>query len=121
MSNLTPGGRTSVVRRRVLRAGLAGVIAVSAGVGLSACQKKAQAWNATDVTGTGIGGSWALPDLDGTLRTSADFTGKVALVFFGFIHCPDVCPTTLAQLVQVKEALAEDADQLQVLFVTVDP
>ncbi len=109
------------MRRGVLRVTLAGLIAIMAGLGLSACQNSAQSWNSTDVTDTGIGRGWSMPDMYGNMRTAADFRGKVAVVFFGFIHCPDVCPTTLAQLVQVKEALGQDADKLQVLFVSVDP
>ncbi|WP_296872541.1 SCO family protein, partial [Tibeticola sp.] len=51
----------------------------------------------------------------------ADFKGKVVVVFFGYTHCPDVCPTTLSELAQVKQALGSEGDRLQVLFVSVDP
>jgi protein SCO1/2 len=50
-----------------------------------------------------------------------DFRGKVVVIFFGFMHCPDVCPATLAELAQVAKALGPDASRMQVLFVTVDP
>jgi protein SCO1/2 len=75
----------------------------------------------TDVTGAGFGRALDLTDHDGKPRTLADFRGKVVTVFFGFTHCPDVCPTTLAEMAQVMKALGPDADKVQVLFVTVDP
>jgi protein SCO1/2 len=75
----------------------------------------------TDVTGAGFGREHNLTDHHGRPRTLADFRGKVVTVFFGFTHCPDVCPTTLAEMAQVMKALGPDADKVQVLFVTVDP
>lgn len=62
-----------------------------------------------------------LTDHNGKPRTLADFRGKVAVLFFGYTHCPDVCPTTLADLAQVMRLLGKDAGRVQVLFVTVDP
>ena len=75
----------------------------------------------TDVTGVGFGKELNLTDHNGKPRTLADFRGKVVTVFFGFTHCPDVCPTVLAEMAQVMKELGPDADQVQVLFVTVDP
>lgn len=75
----------------------------------------------TDVTGAGFGKALDLTDHHGKPRTLADFRGKVVTVFFGFTHCPDVCPTTLAEMAQVMKELGPEADQVQVLFVTVDP
>lgn len=75
----------------------------------------------TDVTGAGFGKELNLTDHNGRPRTLADFRGKVVTVFFGFTHCPDVCPTTLVEMAQVMKALGADADKVQVLFVTVDP
>ena len=75
----------------------------------------------TDVTGAGFGKELNLTDHHGKPRTLADFRGKVVTVFFGFTHCPDACPTTMAELAQVAKELGPDADKLQVLFVTVDP
>lgn len=75
----------------------------------------------TDVSGAGFGRELNLTDHNGQPRTLADFRGKVVAVFFGFTHCPDACPTTLAEMAQVAQALGRDADQFQVLFVTVDP
>jgi protein SCO1/2 len=87
------------------------------------CGDQAQAprFKLTDVTGAGFGRALNLTDHNGRPRTLADFRGKVVTVFFGFTHCPDVCPTTLAELAQVMKELGADANQLQVLFVTVDP
>jgi protein SCO1/2 len=75
----------------------------------------------TDVTAAGFGKELNLTDHNGQPRTLADFRGKVVTVFFGFTHCPDACPTTLAEMAQVAKELGPDADKLQVLFVTVDP
>jgi len=62
-----------------------------------------------------------LRDPLGNTRSLADFRGKVVVLFFGYVHCPDVCPTTLADLAQVMRLLGPQADKVQVLFVTVDP
>ena len=75
----------------------------------------------TDVTGASLGRELSLLDHNGTARTLADFRGKVVVVFFGFVHCPDVCPMTLSELAAVARELGKDADRMQVLFVTVDP
>lgn len=65
--------------------------------------------------------TFTLPDAEGRLRTSADFAGKYTLVFFGFTNCPDVCPTTLSEVAQVMDDLGDQADQVQPLFISVDP
>lgn len=75
----------------------------------------------TDVTGLDYARDFALTDHNGTPRTLADFRGKVVLIFFGYTHCPDVCPTTMAELAGVMKELGKDADRVQVLFVTLDP
>ena len=75
----------------------------------------------TDVTGLDYAKDFALTDHNGKPRTLADFRGKVVLVFFGYTHCPDVCPTTMAEMAGVMKELGKDADRVQVLFVTLDP
>jgi len=75
----------------------------------------------TDITGAQFGRDFKLTDHNGRVRSLADFRGKVVTVFFGFTHCPDVCPTVLAEMAQVMRELGPDADRVQVLFVTVDP
>lgn len=68
-----------------------------------------------------IGGDFELTDADGMPVTPASFSSRHALVFFGFTHCPHVCPTTLARLSETLRLLGADADAVQVLFITVDP
>jgi len=75
----------------------------------------------TDITGASFGREFKLTGHDGKPRTLADFQGKVVVVFFGFTHCPDICPTTLSQFAQAAKQLGSDADRMQVLFITVDP
>ena len=75
----------------------------------------------TDITGAAFARTLALTDHHGKPRTLDDFKGKVVVVFFGYTQCPDVCPTTLAALREVRDKLGPDGDRLQVLFVTVDP
>jgi protein SCO1/2 len=65
--------------------------------------------------------TFALPDAEARLRTPAEFAGKHLLVFFGFTNCPDVCPTTLADVAQVVDELGDDAAQVQPLFISIDP
>lgn len=87
----------------------------------AACAPEKPSFNSVDVTGAEFGRELALTDHTGKPRTLADFKGKVIAVFFGFTRCPDVCPTTLAEMRLVKERLGADGDKLQVLFVTIDP
>lgn len=91
---------------------------------LAGCDRpegSATGFRAIDITGADYGRELALPDIKGRERTLADFKGQVVVVFFGFTQCPDVCPTTLAELAEVKKALGEDGNRLQAVFVTVDP
>ena len=97
---------------------LAGLILVLSGCG---GQADKPAFKLTDVTGASFGKSLELSDHNGQRRTLADFKGKVIALFFGFTHCPDVCPTTLVEMAAVMKELGADADRLQVLFVTIDP
>jgi len=75
----------------------------------------------TDITGADFSKSLALTDHNGLPRTLDDYKGKVILMFFGFTHCPDVCPTTMLDLKNTMKLLGDKADEVQVLFVTVDP
>jgi protein SCO1/2 len=91
-------------------------------VALTGCGKSDPIFQLTDVTGADFGKELSLADHNGKPRTLQDFRGKVVVVFFGFTHCPDVCPTTMNDLALVmKELGPEDAQRVQVLFVTVDP
>ncbi len=68
-----------------------------------------------------IGGPFRLTDQDGHVMTEEDLKGRPSLVFFGFTHCPDVCPTTLFDISQIMQALGPDADRTRAVFITVDP
>jgi protein SCO1/2 len=87
---------------------------------LAACDSGPQ-FRSTDVTGAGFGKSLELIDHTGRPRTLEEFRGKAVVVTFGFTHCPDVCPTTLADLSQAVQSLGTQSHRVQVLFVTVDP
>jgi protein SCO1 len=78
-------------------------------------------FKAVDITGADYGSKLSLPDQNGQVRTLADFKGKLTVVFFGFTQCPDVCPTTMAELAQVKKALGKDGERVQGVFITIDP
>ncbi|MEM5399625.1 SCO family protein [Paraburkholderia unamae] len=90
---------------------------------LEGCGQQPPAFSNLDITGnTQFGKDFALPDTSGKTRTLADFKDKVVVLFFGYTHCPDVCPTTMAELSQALQQLGPDAaKRVQVLFVTVDP
>jgi len=88
---------------------------------LSACDSAAPQFKSTDITGAPYGRTLALTGHDGRPRTLADFRGKVVVLFFGFTQCPDICPTTLAEVARAMQALGPDAERVQVLFVTLDP
>ncbi|HEY0200498.1 MAG TPA: SCO family protein [Burkholderiaceae bacterium] len=87
----------------------------------SACSQRPPAFQGVDVTGADYAKDFALPDQDGRQRTLADFKGRVVVVFFGYTQCPDVCPTTLADLAAAKQQLGADGARLQPVFITVDP
>jgi protein SCO1/2 len=95
--------------------------AALAALALAACQGEAPKFRSTDITGVDYGKTLELTDHHGKLRRLEDFRGKAVVLFFGYTHCPDVCPTTLADMAQVLRQLGKDAERVQVLFVTVDP
>jgi len=89
---------------------------------LVACQQgNSASFIGTDLTGTQFGKPLTLTDHTGKLRSMNDFKGKVVVLFFGYTHCPDVCPTTMNDLKQTMKLLGDKANDVQVLFVTVDP
>jgi protein SCO1 len=87
---------------------------------LGACDSGPQ-FKSTDITGAPYGHSLELTDHTGKPRRLDDFRGKAVVLFFGFTHCPDVCPTTLADIAQAIKTLGPDAERVQVLMVSVDP
>ncbi len=89
--------------------------------GLAGCTKKPAVFQGIDITGADYARQLNLTDADGKARTLADFKGKVAVVFFGYTQCPDVCPTTLAEIATVKKRLGADGDKVIGVFVSIDP
>jgi protein SCO1/2 len=87
----------------------------------AACTPESAKFNAIDITGADYAKGFTLTDHNGQSRSLSDFKGKVVVVFFGYTQCPDVCPTTMTELVEVKRLLGADGDKLQAVFVTVDP
>ena len=89
--------------------------------GLLGCDDGSPRFNNVDITGANYARDFRLPDHTGAVRTLADFRGKVVVVFFGYTQCPDVCPTTMTDMAEVKRRLGADGDKVQVIFVTLDP
>ena len=112
----------NLCRRRLALASLA----AAASVGLPGCDRirglsPTPTFRSTDITGATFARSLELPDADGRTRTLADFAGKVTVVFFGYTQCPDVCPTTLTEMAQVRKSLGAEGERLHTVFITVDP
>nr|WP_295082023.1 SCO family protein [uncultured Roseateles sp.] len=107
--------------------GWAAALMLGLSLGLSGCDQLGlggpakPAFKGVDLTGAEYARSISLSDQDGRSRSLAEFKGKVVVVFFGYTQCPDVCPTTLAELAEVKRMLGQDGDKVQGIFVTVDP
>jgi protein SCO1/2 len=111
----------SMNKRQALRTLAWFGVAAAAGVQLAGCTEAKPSFNAVDITGADYARDFSLADADGKVRTLADFKGKAVVLFFGYAQCPDVCPTTMSEMAQVKQQLGADGDKLQVVFVTVDP
>ncbi|MCW5656376.1 MAG: SCO family protein [Burkholderiaceae bacterium] len=111
------------MRMRVL--GAAAALLAAAGCGEKASSMlgggSKASFKSIDITGAQYARKLELPDADGNMRNLDEFKGKVVVVFFGYTQCPDVCPTTMAELSQVRRALGPDGERLQGIFVTVDP
>ena len=86
-----------------------------------ACSEKGPTFASIDITGATYARDFALTDHNGQPRTLKDFAGKVVLVFFGYVQCADVCPTTMAEFAEVRRLLGAQGALLQGLFITVDP
>lgn len=91
----------------------------------TACTEKKLEFKSVDITGADYAKDFSVDgtmlDHNGTPRSIKDFAGKIVVVFFGFVQCPDVCPTTMAELAEVKKLLGKDGDKLQALLITIDP
>jgi protein SCO1/2 len=88
---------------------------------LAACSPDKPKFNAIDITGADYAKGFTLTDHNGQSRSLSDFKGKVVVLFFGYTQCPDVCPTSMVELAEVKRLMGADGDKLQGVFVTVDP
>ena len=88
---------------------------------IAGCAPEKPIFNAVDITGANYAQSFTLKDHNGSQRSLSDFKGKVVVVFFGYTQCPDVCPTSLSELVRVKQLLGTNGSLMQGVFVTVDP
>ncbi len=98
---------------------LRNALALLTAVVVGACSPPA--FKAVDITGADYARDLSLESASGGQRTLANYRGKVVVIFFGYTQCPDVCPTTLSDLAEVKKRLGADAERLQVIFVTIDP
>jgi protein SCO1/2 len=112
--------KMNIQRRIAIKAVCAG-IALGSGLFLQGCSEDKPSFNAIDVTGANYARQFELTDHNGQVRHLTDFAGKVVVMFFGYTQCPDVCPTSMSELAEVKKALGADGNRLQGIFVSVDP
>ncbi len=116
--------RNDLNRRSLLRSAATSLLVLPL---LAACDKVGQpvvpklSFNAVDITGAEYARQLSLKDVDGRQRDLAEFKGKVLFVFFGFTQCPDVCPTTMAELAEVRRRLGADGERVQGIFISIDP
>ena len=103
------------------RAFAIGAVALVAGCDRTAGDRGRPTFHFTDITGAEFARKLELTDTDGKQRSLGDWRGKVVVVFFGYTQCPDVCPTTMAELAQIRTQLGADGDRLETVFVTIDP
>ena len=118
----TPGQAPSNSRRLALK-GLAAFAATPVPMLLTACSPSTSklVFQSIDLTGADYAKGFTLADYNGKTRSLADFAGQVVVVFFGFTQCPDVCPTALAELAEVKRLLGKNGSKMQGIFITLDP
>ncbi len=97
------------------------LLLLATAVFMSGCFDKKESFVSIDVTGADYARDFPLPDAGGKIRSIKDFAGKVVVVFFGYTQCPDVCPTTMTELSEIRKILGKDGDRLQGVLITVDP
>ncbi|MGE5330872.1 MAG: SCO family protein [Nitrospirota bacterium] len=110
-----------MLKRNTLKTIAVCAVLVSAGGLLTACSKGKPEFRGVDISEVDYARDIQLPDHNGQQRSLKDFKGKVVVVFFGYTQCPDVCPTSMQEMAEVKRMLGKDGDRLQSIFVTVDP
>jgi protein SCO1/2 len=108
-------------KRNALKSITACAMLVGATGLFSACSPNAPQFTAIDITGADYAKGFSLTDHNGKTRTLQDFQGKIVMMFFGYTQCPDVCPTSMAEMAQIKQLLGKDGERVQCLFVTIDP
>ena len=110
-----------MLKRNAIKLIAVGALSISAAAILTGCSKDRPEFRGVDITGADYARDFQLTDHNGQQRSLKDFAGKVVVVFFGFTQCPDVCPTSMQELADVRQQLGKDGDRLQGIFVTVDP
>ncbi len=110
-----------MLKRNALKLIAASALSISAAAVLTACSPDGPAFRGVNITGADYARDFSLTDHNGQLRSLKDLRGKVVVVFFGFTQCPDVCPTSMQELAEVKAALGADGERLQGIFISVDP
>ncbi len=108
-------------KRQALQSIFCGALVTTSLLVLTGCSEKAVSFVSIDITGAEYARDFSLPDHNGQLRSIKDFAGKIVVVFFGYTQCPDVCPTSMAELAEIRTMLGADGARLQGLFITVDP
>ena len=112
---------TGIKKRNALKLIAGGALFIWAAGLISACSEQKPAFASIDITGADYAKDFSLTDHNGQPKGIKDFAGKVVVVFFGYTQCPDVCPTSMAELAEIKKLLGADGSKLQGLFITVDP
>ena len=97
------------------------VLTLLGSMSLLACSRTPVTFTGLDITGATYANDFQLRGHDGKEYSLASFKGKCVLIFFGFTQCPDICPTALSRAVHIRKLLADKAEQLQVIFITIDP
>lgn len=108
-------------RRHVLHTLLLGATTIGATALMVGCKPAKISFDGVDITGAAYGQDFPLKDAHGMQRSVKDFAGSAVVVFFGYTQCPDVCPTTLQELVETKALLGEQGERVQGVFVSLDP
>ena len=109
-------GQLFVVKKTLMTTVVAVLVAV-----LAACDWMTPAYNGINLTGAGWGRDFRLTDADGREHSLADYRGKYVMLFFGYVYCPEVCPTALIRAAEARNGLGADRDRVQVITVTLDP
>jgi protein SCO1 len=109
------------MKRRNLLSLATALLAAGGMLPLAGCSDKAPSFVSIDITGADYARDFNLVDHNGQTRSLKDFAGKVVVVFFGFTQCPDVCPTSMSELAEIRKLLGADGERLQGIFITVDP